>query len=146
MKTLRNALLILATGICIILLCIGSLTALVLGFLGILVFFGAACERIIDLAGFALFGVTTVALASVCCFMGLLFLIDSCLNCISSVHPALDKPKAALSLSSVLVTVALFLSTQGQYFEPVCIGADVLYVAFVLLYIQIKRGKTHDPH
>ena len=144
-KLIACLMMVLGAG-CIVLLCIGTLSAIVLGFLGIVVFFGAVSEAMIDVAAFALFGVITVALASICCFTGLLFLLDCCLNRFPPAHPQLDKPLAALVLASVLVTAALFWSTQGEHFEAVCITADVLYVVFILLYFRIKRGKTHDPN
>lgn len=144
-KLFSCLMLVLGAG-CIALLCIGTLAAVMLGFMGITVFFAAVCERMIDLAGAALFGVITVALASICCFTGLLFLLDCCLNRFPPSQPLLDKPLAALALASVLVTALLFLSTGGQHFEIMCITADVLYVVFILLYFRIKRGISHDPN
>lgn len=144
-KLFSCLMMVLGTG-CIVLLCVGTLAAIVLGFLGIIVFFGAVSECMLDLAGFALFGVITVALASVCCFTGLLFLLDCCLSRFPPAHPQLNKPMAVLSLAAVEVTVALFWSTQGRHFEPVCIAADCLYILFILLYFRIKRGKSHDPN
>lgn len=145
-RKLLSCLMLLLGAACIVLMCLGTLMAIVLGFLGIVVFFGAVCEQMIDVAGVALFGIITVALASVCCFTGLLFLLDCCLSRFAPAYPQLDKPLAALSLGALLVTAAIFWSTRGQYFEAVCITADVLYAIFILLYFRIKRGKTHDPN
>lgn len=131
---------------CIVLMCLGSLTSIALGFLGIIVFIDSACAQMLDVAGFALFGIITVALASMCCFTGLLFLLDCCLSRFPPVHPQLDKPLALLSLAALLVTAAIFWSTRGPYFGTVCIAADVLYTIFILLYFRIKRGKPHDPN
>lgn len=143
---MKKLLSILAAGVCVILLVIGTLAALWMGFLGIAVFFAAAFEALWDLALFALFCLVTVALPSVCCFAGLLFLIDRCLNRTPPARPDLERPLTLMAIVSVLIAVAMFWSAAGGAFTAVCITADVLYVLFIILYLSLKRGKTHDPN
>lgn len=145
-NALKSALLILAAAACIILLCAGTLAALWMAFVGACALFGALAEAMWDLAIIALFGLLTVALASVCCYAALLYGIRVCVAGLQQAPPAPDWSRLAMAALSVLAAIGMFWSTQGRFFMEVCMGADCLYVLLLILYIRMKRGKKRDPH
>lgn len=139
-KLLRSTLLVLAAAACFLLLAIGTLAALYLAFLGFLGFIAGFSSADVRLTGIALFGLITVGLCSVCCFGGLAYLFNGCLENLGSASYPLEKPLILMALLSVIATVcSIFMSTQGEWFLPTCIAADIVHILSIIVYLRHRK-------
>jgi len=147
-KRLRAFLLALAAVACFVLMCMGVLAAFPLTLIGAIGFCGGLSEMMWDLVGMALFGLTTVALCSVCCFGGLMYIFTGCLDGIDGTPCKMEKPIVIMTVISVAATVCIFLSTQmpnTDWFVAACVMADVQHGLFTLGYLcRWKRRRLCD--
>ncbi len=143
-KRLRVFLLALVAVGCFALMCMGVLAAFPLTMIGFIGLFGGLIEMMWDLAGMALFGLTTVALCSLCCFGGLMYIFTACLDGIGGAPCKMEKPIVIMTVISVAVTVCIFLSTQmanTDWFVAACIMADVQHTLFIASYLHRWRRR-----
>lgn len=145
-KKLRAFLLALVAVACFALMAIGTLAATPLTLIGFVGLFGGLREMMWDLVSMALFGLTTVALCSVCCFGGLMYILNGCLEGISRPVCEVEKPIVIMTVISVAATVCIFLSTQmsnTDWFVAACVVADVQHILFIIGYL--RRWKRRPP-
>lgn len=145
-KRLRAFLLALVAVTCFVLMCTGTLAALPLTVIGAIGFFGGLSEMMWDLAGMALFGLTTVALCGVCCFGGLMYIFTSCLDGMNGAPCKMEKPIVVMTVISVAATACIFLSTQmpnTNWFVAACVMADVQHILFAIGYLH--RWRRRQP-
>lgn len=147
-KILRTLLLALVAAGCFALMAIGTLAALPLAIMGFIGLFAGLMELEWAIAGFALFGLTTVALCSACCFGGLLHILSGCLDGISHSACEIRKPIVFMTLLSLALTVCIFLSSpmpDTNWFMTACIAADAQHIIFVCAYLRRwRRRETCD--
>ena len=144
-KRLRAFLLALIAVGCFALMAMGVLAAFPLTMIGFIGLFGGLIEMMWDLAGMAIFGLTTVALCSLCCFGGLMYIFTACLDGIGGAPCKMEKPIVIMTVISVAVTVCIFLSTQmanTDWFVAACIMADVQHALFIAGYLYRRRRRT----
>lgn len=145
-KRLRTLFLALVAAACFVVMCMGALAAFPLALMGGIGLCGGLAEMMWDLAGFALFGLTTVALCSICCFGGLMYILLGCLDGIGGTPCEMEKPIVIMTLISVAATVCIFLSTQmsnTDWFVAICVMADVQHLLFIAGYLyRRKRRKS----
>lgn len=140
-KLLRAAPLVMASCVCIVLLCIGTMAAIGLVLVGVLALLSGLAENALDLAGVALFGLVTVALTSVCCFHALMYLAEGCINALKPGGTVLDWRTIATAMAVVFVTMCQWYAVRSDdWFVPVCVAADVLHLVLLLKHIR-QRGK-----
>lgn len=143
-KRLRAFLLALVAVGCFVLMAMGVLAALFLTLIGFTGLFGGLIEMLWGLAGFAVFGLATVALCSACCFGGLMYIFTACLDGIGGAPCQMEKPIVIMTVISVAATVCIFLSTQmlnTDWFVAACIMADVQHALFIAGYLYRRRRR-----
>lgn len=140
-KLFRAAPLVVAACVCIILLCIGTMAAIGLVLVGVCALLSGLAENAWDVAGVALFGLVTVALASVCCFHALIYLAEGCINALEPGNAVPDRQATATAMAVVFVTMCQWYAVRSDdWFVPVCVAADVLHLALLLKHFR-QRGK-----
>lgn len=147
-KRFRAFLLALVAVGCFVLMCIGVLAAFPLTMIGVIGLFGGLIEMLWGVAGFAVFGLATVALCSLCCFGGLIYILTACLDGIGGAPCKMEKPIVIMTVISVAVTVCIFLSApmpNSDWFVAACIMADVQHMLFIAGYLRRwRRRKSCD--
>ncbi len=146
-KRVRALFLALVAVACFVVMCMGVLAAFPLTLMGGIALCGGLIEMMWDLAGFALFGLTTVALCSVCCFGGLMYIFLGCLDGMGGTPCEMEKPIVIMTLISVAATACIFLSTQmpdTDWFVAACVMADVQHLLFIAGYLYRRRRKSCD--
>ena len=147
-KRLRTFLLALVAAACFVLMAMGVLAAFPLTVIGGIGLCGGLAEMMWDLVGMALFGLTTVALCSICCFGGLMYILTGCLDGIGGTPSKMEKPIVIMTVISVAATVCIFLSTQilnTDWFVAACVMADVQHILFVIGCLRRwKRRRSCD--
>lgn len=147
-KRLRTFLLALAAVGCFALMAMGVLAAVPLATIGIVGLVAGLSAPEWGFAGFALFGLITVALCSVCCFGGLMHIFNGCLDGTDGTPCKTEKPIVIMTVISVAATACIFLATQmpnTDWFVAACIMADVQHILFVIGYLcRWKRRRSCD--
>lgn len=143
-KRLRAFLLALVAVGCFVLMAMGVLAAFPLTLIGGIGLCGGLIEMMWNLVGMALFGLVTVALCSVCCFGGLMYIFTACLDGIGGAPCQMEKPVVIMTVISVAATVCIFLSApmpNSDWFVAACIMADVQHALFIAGYLYRRRRR-----
>lgn len=136
---LLSVLLVLAAAACGILLILGTFISLLLFFLGLIGFAAGLSSADLHLTCVALFGLLTVGLCSACCFGGLCYLFNGCLDNLGQRSYGMDGLLILVSLLSVAATAAIFPATSNEWFLPVCIMADVVHIVTVIVWLRHRK-------
>lgn len=140
-RVLRAAPLVAAACVCIGLMCIGTMAAIGLVLLDVFLLFGGLAEGSGDIAGGGLFGLVTVSLTGVNCFLALLFLTETCIDALAPEGTVPDKRKILVSVLVVAVTIGQWWSARSSWFLPVCALTDALHLTMLLNGVRKMRKR-----
>lgn len=124
---------------CIALMCMGIMAAIGLVLVGCCALFGGLAEGAWDIADFALFGLVTVGVTGVDCFLALMDLAERCIDALTPESLDRDWRRVLACMLVVAVTMGQWCSVLSSWFIPVCALADVLHLAMLLNDIRKRR-------